>query len=384
MMAYFKFNIKKLFRNRMYLSLLLIPIALSLIALSLNNSTDKTMNYITETQENIDHLNNELKIATESGDSKNASTLTDLLHMSTAFLDDVNNKDWSAAYTKKVSLLNEDLNTLQNSIQYAPEDLLASVQRDKEIYSYLAKHNIEHQNTDFAYHGFDFLLWIFNLIIPFVLTLIFIFGLSQLFTDKYKNKLDTSFMLPSTNLAKIASELCAGLFYVTLSLGIILTLNFIISTSLSGTGSLIYPYAIVTKNTVTLTPLWHLLLQTLALQCLVFIFIICLVFLISSYVKTNMITAFISSAIILGYQLLLGYIEPIQKIAAYVPLTYLNSINIVTNQVNVQTQQTNISYDFGIPVLIISIFLILILILIKNKTSNIVSALLQKNNSSTL
>jgi len=361
MMAYFKFNFKKLIRNPIYAILIVIPIILSFIGLGMNMSTTQSINPISDTRETIKLLQSDIKDAPNTSVKK---ALQDQLASNNNFLDLVKAKKWQRAYTLKSESIQNELTIAKQDSQAAPKELIDAMLRDKKIYEYLAEKNIAQQDTDFAVHGIDFSVWTINFIVPFVVTLIVVFSLSQLFTDKYKNKLNISRTIPNTSAQVAFSELGVGVCYALISLLILISVDYCVSSAISGVGSLSYPYPILDQGKISLLPAISVLTNSIFLQSITMIFIVELIYFISMFFKSSMTAAFTSVSVIIGYQLLLATIEPIQRISGYIPLTYLNSVPVVTKELNNRIHQDYISFNLGVSVVLISVVFITLLILL--------------------
>ncbi len=350
-MAYLKFNLKKIIRNKVNIILILIPILFAVLGLVLNTNTIKTNNEIADTRETIQAIKADLP------SQKNAG-LEDQLLKNEQFLKFLETKQWSNAYHLKEELENNDLNGAYNVP--GSDDLIQSIKRDKTIVHYLAENNIERQDTDFPTHGWDFLIWTEKMIVPYISVLIIIFILSQLFTSKFFNKLNIATLIPSNHMNKMVSDLIVGICVSVISIFIMYVAAFTGASILSGTGSFQYPYLTNINNSLGIIHLDKLLIESNILIFLTLFFIIELIYMLAQILKNNMLTTFTSIIIVLGYALMLATIEPIQKISKLIPLTYINGVSIITGDLGQQIHQNNINLNTGVLVTTIGIFVLFI------------------------
>lgn len=364
MKSFIVFTVKKIVRTPIYLIFLLVPILFTAIGYGLNVSTEKTVNDISTTRESIIQLKDDLATIPSGGASNETKYLHTQLTNNEKFLGLLFAQNWHDAYVLKASLIDQDLLIAKQDARTAPKELIIAMDRDKQIYSYLSDHNIEHQDTDFPIHGGDVLIWIMQVIVPTIFLLVIIFGAAQLFTDKYINQINVLSVFPGSSLTKTLAEVIVGLGFMCIGYFGLLLIGFAISSLISNMGSFVYPYTSITDNVTTLIPLNTVFIRGMSLQILTLIFIVLFIYLLSLIFKKNMLTAFVSVGIIIGFQASLVPIEPLHQIAKYVPLSYLNSVSVVTNQLNNQINQSNITYTTGMIVTFISILLTCLLIVI--------------------
>lgn len=359
MMAYFEFTLKKLLRTPIYTILLFVPIVFSLIGLGLNTSTAANLNDISMTKESILKIKEDMLPNTHPQNATDNQYLQSELDENEQFLTLLSAHDWQQAYAFKAKLIDVDLAIAKQDHQTVPVELMRSMLRDKQLYVYLSNHNIEKQDTDFPTHSTDFTIWTMQLIVPTIFLLVIIFALSQIFTDKYIGKMNIMSLLPGSNKNKVCSEVLVGCLFVYIAYLTVLLIVFLISALVFGIGSFIYPYVSISDNSTALITFGTLFVRSLTLQLLVLLFIILLIYLLALVFKKNMSTAFVSVGIIIGFQAAITVIEPLQHIASLVPLTYLNAVSVVTNQLNDQLHQSNVSYQSGWIVTVVGIVLLL-------------------------
>ena len=244
-------------------------------------------------------------------------------------------------------------------------DLKMAVDRERKTYQALYPLNIKAHTLEFPTHGIDQIVWILEAIIPSLFVVAIIFMLTQLFTERYQNHLDTAQLYPFSKVAFAMSSLGVGVGYVTVLFIGISGFSFLVGSLISGFGQLDYPYPIysLVNQEVTIGKIQDVLFPGLFLAFLAFIVIVEVVYLIAYFFKQKMPVLFLSLIGIVGLLFGIQTIQPLQRIAHLIPFTYLRSVEILSGRLPKQIDNVNLNWGMGLVLLPCLIILLLVGIL---------------------
>lgn len=101
-------------------------------------------------------------------------------------------------------------------------------------------------------------------------------------------------------------------------------------------------------------PLWNFTIRTFFMQALFIIACCAFVFLVSSLVKTSMISMAVTTSITVLIQILTEILSPMKKISHYLFTTYGDAGQILSGRIALQYNNPNITIGFSIGLLLIS------------------------------
>ena len=193
--------------------------------------------------------------------------------------------------------------------------------------------------------------------------------LTQLFTDRFKDNLDTAKLLPFSKVKFAISNLGVGIVYVIVVFLAICVISLILGIFNQGLGTLEYPFPIfdLVKQEIVIVKIQNILLESLALEFLVFIVIVEVVYLISFFFKQKTVALFISLISIGGLVFGINVIEPLQKIAHIIPFTYLRSVEVLTGSLPQNIHNAQLSGSMGLTIIPIIMIILFICILFLEK-----------------
>ena len=285
-----------------------------------------------------------------------------------AFVDNINHNHWKRVYETK--LKREQKGKLTDLSSDEKDGHKSVILRLK----YLIAHPMPYE-SDNAVTGIQFLLDLNANYWPALFSLVMIFILTYLFTGSYKNGLDISTALPINRLQSTLTNNIAGLVVVSF---IFLLLNLLVfggAASIFGTGRNDYPYIIhhlVSDHLVPgIVPTAKLLPQAVILQLLNFIFMVLLVQLIAKIFHNQLPTLLVSLLLLLGGHFVTVFIIPLEKIAQWLPGTYLGVLNIVSNQTAYTMNNSAINFSNGVFTLILSSILLLLLVFLIDRFTTV-------------
>ena len=295
---------------------------------------------------------------------ENLDSQKNLLTQKTEILALLKEGRWKEAYY----LQWQDVEKSYEILSKAPttsSDLKMAVDRQRKIYQALYPLNIKAHTLEFPTHGIDQIVWILEAIIPTLFVIAIIFMLTQLFTERYQNHLDTAQLYPFSKVTFAMSSLGVGVGYVSVLFIGICGFSFLVGSLISGFGQLDYPYPIysLVNQEVTIGKIQDVLFPSLLLAFLAFIVIVEVIYLIAYFFKQKMPVLFLSLIGIVGLLFGIQTIQPLQKIAHLIPFTYLRSVEILSGRLPKQIDNVNLNWSMGMFLLPCLIILLLVGIL---------------------
>ena len=277
------------------------------------------------------------------------------------FVDNINHNHWKRVYETK--LKSEQKGKLTDLSSDEKDGHKSVILRLK----YLIAHPMPYE-SDSAVTGIQFLLDLNENYLPVLFSLVMIFVLTYLFTGSYKNGLNISTVLPINRMQSTVTNNIVGLLVVSF---IFLLLNLLVfggAASIFGTGRSDYPYIIhhlVNDHLVPgIIPTAKLLPQAAILQLLNFIFMVLFVQLAAKIFHNQLPTLLVSLLLLLGGHFITIFIIPLEKIAQWLPGTYLGVLNVVSNQTAYAMDNSAINFSNGVFTLILSSILLFLLVLL--------------------
>lgn len=377
----FIFLFKKILKSRLNIAIIiLLTICLS-VSFYFNSQTaqhltleNRLETHITENEKAIQK--NEEKLSTlndtlsdEYQFAKNNLELQkELLKQRNQILSLLEQQNWKEAYF--LQWKNEERNyEIVSKQDYSSTELKVAINREREVYKSLYPLNIKAHNLDFPTYGIDQIVWVSSAIIPTLFLISIIFLITQLFTDRYKDGLDTSILLPFSRVKYAICTLGVGLSYVSLLYIGLCIFSLLSGIFNNGFGRLDYPYPIldVVSQNVSIVKIQEILFHSLMLNFLTFIVIVEVVYLVSLFLKQKTVSLFISLILIVGLIFGTNAIQPLQKYAHIIPFTYIRAVDILSGRFPIRIQNVNLNGDFGIMILPLFIVILFILIIFFEK-----------------
>lgn len=382
-MQYIKFQLNKVFKNNLFLITSLLLLVISLGVLALNSNAAKNMSLESQAKENltmqnnaITQMQNSLKQYKKGGE---AYTLTkqsisdtkkqrkDSQNLISAF----KREDWQTVYRYQLKAANlaKNVQMKNNHVSRAEIDALT---KNAKFFKYLNQNPLPYEGNP-PVTGIQFLLNLNQLYLPFLFILVVTFILTQLYTSKYRNRADISSLLPMSNGKRYAFDNLVGIITSGSIFYLVNILVFIVAALFFGMGKLNYPfylYKTLTGQVITeYIPTSQVIIPIIILQILIGLFIINFIQLVSSIVRDKFPSLFITLVLLLGISISTTVIEPLQKVAMWLPTTYFNAIGIVSGEVSVQLNNSQVTFVSGIMTLIIGIIVSYGLGLLANNTN---------------
>ena len=279
---------------------------------------------------------------------------------------------WKEAYALQAKHEEKTFGIISKEAHSSAE-LKQAVYREWKVYEALYPLNIKAHLLDFPTYGIDQVVWILTTIIPTLFLISIIFMLTQLFTDRFKGNLDTAKLLPFSKVKFAISSLGVGVVYVMGVFLAICGISLILGVFNQGLGTLEYPFPIfdLVKQEIVIVKIQDILFRSLALEFLVFIVIVEVVYLISFFFKQKTVSLFISLISIGGLVFGINVIEPLQRVAHIIPFTYLRSVEILTGRLPQNIQNAQLSGSMGLTIIPIIMIILFICILLLEKMNGL-------------
>ena len=378
------FLVKKVFKSRLNVIIVALLAIVISIAFYMNSRTAQNLSLESQLQsiiveneqmikENEDTLSKETDSESEKYQftKKNLELKQNQLEERKHILSLLEQQKWEEAYDLQAKYEEKNFGILSKE-SYSSSEFKQAVYREWKVYEALSPLNIKAHHLDFPTYGIDQVVWTLTTIIPTLFLISIIFMLTQLFTDRFKGNLDTAKLLPFSKVKFAISSFGVGVGYVSIVFLVICAISLFLGLFNQGLGTLEYPYPIfdVAKQEIVIVKIQNILLESLALEFLVFIVIVEVVYLISFFFKQKTVALFISLISIVGLVFGINVIEPLQKVAHFIPFTYLRSVEILTGKLPQNIQNAHLSGSMGIIVLPILIIILFVFILLLEKVNS--------------
>ncbi|MER0122547.1 ABC transporter permease [Streptococcus sp. ZJ93] len=358
-MNYIKFLFSKVLKNKLTWASYLVVLFLSLVVLFLNSrnrnndilksdvkATVLQMGLYVEQLErdkNAEGLSSEEKekISQDLSDGK------EQLAKEKEFLKAINSGDWAVVYAEQVNHLSKAVETLEKN--GADEAAIQGFKEGLLYYQALSDKNYPFENMTFPTQTIGFLQNLTIYYLPFLVTIMLVFVVSNLFGSIYRDKIDTFQILP----IKMSTRVIREVGIVTL-LGIVLPALLLavlgtVSSLLFGVGNPDYPIKFHMEGTedIYFSAIGQTILPSLGLFLLASCFVALFTYLIMCLVKNQMLGLFISLLVSLGAVLLPQFVVPLQPLAHLIPTTYMSSFMVTTGQTAYGLNNTQITSQQG-------------------------------------
>lgn len=367
---------KKVFKNKFNLITVVLLVLAIGICFFFNNKNANQYSYqndamrqVNETESNISELrrgNNQQDKEHQQINQSNINEQEKILKTNKQRLRYIRNGEFQKSYNIDIAQTQKDYTINKNSPgDSSSSDLGIAIKRDNLRFKYLKQNHLRKDSDYYPNKSLSFMKWALQNLVPILFTICLIFILSQIFTDSYIDKINISKLLPYSKKRQYISNITFGLIISYSTLILFLLLSFAVGLIFGGGISARYPFLSWTSNQnmffqSTMTVFWKSTLLTILSIC----FLIELVYLIGYLVRNKFATLFINLLLICGLISGVYLIEPLQKIAKFIPTTYFNSVGVVSGQFSKQISNFSVNYQSGIICLLVSIIFIFILTMI--------------------
>ena len=379
------FLVKKAFKSRLNVIIVAMLVIVISVAFYLNSRTAQNLSLesqlqssIAQNEQMIKENEDNLAKMTDSESEKYQVTKNNLelnqnkLEKRKEILSLLEQQKWNEAYYLQAKY-EEKIFGIMSKESHSSSELKQAVYREWKVYEALYPLNIKAHHLDFPTYGIDQVVWTLVTIIPTLFLISIIFMLTQLFTDRFKGNLDTAKLLPFSKVKFAISSLGVGVVYVMGVFLAICGISLILGIFNQGLGTLEYPFPIfdLLKQEIVIVKIQDILFRSLALEFLVLIVIVEVVYLISFFFKQKTVSLFISLISIVGFVFGINVIEPFQKVAHIIPFTYLRSVEVLTGRLPQNIQNAQLSGSMGLTIIPIIMIILFICILLLEKMNGL-------------
>lgn len=379
------FLVKKALKSRLNVIIVVLLTIVISIAFYMNSRTAQSLSLENQLQSRIVEneqmiKENEDKLSqtsdTESEEyqftKKNLELKQNQLEERKHILSLLEQQNWKEAYALQAKYEEKTFGIISKEAHSSAE-LKRAVYREWKVYEALSPLNIKVHLLDFPTYGIDQVVWILTTIIPTLFLISIIFMLTQLFTDRFKGNLDTAKLLPFSKVKFAISSFGVGIVYVMVVFLAICVISLILGIFNQGLGTLEYPFPIfdLVKQEIVIVKIQDILFRSLALEFLVFIVIVEVVYLISFFFKQKTVALFISLISIGGLVFGINVIEPLRRVAHIIPFTYLRSVEVLTGRLPQNIQNAQLSGSMGLTIMPIIMIILFICILLLEKMNGL-------------
>ena len=379
------FLVKKALKSRLNVIIVVLLTIVISIAFYMNSRTAQSLSLenqlqsrIVENEQMIKENEDKLSQTTDTESEeyqftkKNLELKQNQLEERKHILSLLEQQKWKEAYYLQAKY-EEKIFGIISKEAHSSSELKQAVYREWKVYEALYPLNIKAHHLDFPTYGIDQVVWILTTIIPTLFLISIIFMLTQLFTDRFKGNLDTAKLLPFSKVKFAISNLGVGIVYVMVVFLAICVISLILGIFNQGLGTLEYPFPIfdLVKQEIVIVKIQDILFRSLALEFLVFIVIVEVVYLISFFFKQKTVALFISLISIGGLVFGINVIEPLQRVAHIIPFTYLRSVEILTGRLPQNIQNAQLSGSMGLTIIPIIMIILFICILLLEKMNGL-------------
>ena len=379
------FLVKKALKSRLNVIIVVLLTIVISIAFYMNSRTAQSLSLenqlqsrIVENEQMIKENEDKLSQTTDTESEeyqftkKNLELKQNQLEERKHILSLLEQQKWEEAYYLQAKY-EEKIFGIISKEAHSSAELKQAVYREWKVYEALSPLNIKAHHLGFPTYGIDQVVWTLTTIIPTLFLILIIFILTQLFTDRFKGNLDTAKLLPFSKVKFAISSLGVGVVYVMAVFIAICGISIILGVFNQGLGTLEYPFPIfdLVKQEIVIVKIQDILFRSLALEFLVFIVIVEVVYLISFFFKQKTVSLFISLISIGGLVFGINVIEPLQRVAHIIPFTYLRSVEILTGRLPQNIQNAQLSGSMGLTIIPIIMIILFICILLLEKMNGL-------------
>ena len=383
-MSYLAFQLKKVFKNKLTPVCLAILLLLMGIVLFMNIRTNPQFSLQAGAKSEIAYCQKEINRQQRLLKHDKQKSKTEVYHDTKAAIKQnqdavkqdkqvqkaANKGNWRKAYTIMWQQKKQEQTITSNGQDSTGLNSRTNVEKKLQFFNYLRHEPLPYESQDMPVTGWQFLLQLNQQYLPYVFTLVALFLLTLLLTDSYHQKLDTAQLLPLEKNNLMISNTIAG---IVLTLGSFLGINlvlFIVASLISGTGSLSFPYIVVQYTVsgplIKCVTTGSFIIKVIVLQALTLIFDVVLVQFLARIFRDKLPALLIAILLVPGLNIATMIVDSLRKICAWLPMTYLNAVDIVSGNLGMNYQNVQLNFTTGLLTLCCSILIIAILILLSS------------------
>lgn len=368
-MTYVFLTLKRVFKNKLnYIPFFLIAIFIPVMYVGIHNAAYDEVNgseysmqdELNSVREDIPIFENLLN-STELTEDEILQTKQNLTvaqerekHLA-AKVQAYQTKKWDQFYQSDVALIDLMINSVRQSPQMYGADLLGILDANQDYSEYMSTTGLGFDSRFAPVQGTSYAIKVFDDFYPIILILLLTYFASFVYCSSRVGGLDYEDLIPKSYLAKQMLRLLVGVIVgmiIILFLFGLCLLCGLIGSSIGGLQTPILFYTL--EGTTKFVSIGSLLFEFLVLSILGMMLIVNLVAVFSRWMTKQMACFFVSLIVVGGLMWCVQEIAPLHSFMQFLPFTYLNPIQIVTQELMTTTSNPQVNFMFGTIVLVIS------------------------------
>ncbi|WP_317300953.1 hypothetical protein [Allobaculum stercoricanis] len=368
-MTYVFLTLKRVFKNKLnYIPFFLIAIFIPVMYVGIHNAAYDEVNgseysmqdELNSVREDIPIFENLLN-STELTEDEILQTKQNLTvaqerekHLA-AKVQAYQTKKWDQFYQSDVALIDLMINSVRQSPQMYGADLLGILDANQDYSEYMSTTGLGFDSRFAPVQGTSYAIKVFDDFYPIILILLLTYFASFVYCSSRVGGLDYEDLIPKSYLAKQMLRLLVGVIVgmiIILFLFGLCLLCGLIGSSIGGLQTPILFYTL--EGTTKFVSIGSLLFEFLVLSILGMMLIVNLVAVFSRWMTKQMTCFFVSLIVVGGLMWCVQEIAPLHSFMQFLPFTYLNPIQIVTQELMTTTSNPQVNFMFGTIVLVIS------------------------------
>lgn len=264
-------------------------------------------------------------------------------------------KKWDQFYQSDVALIDLMINSVRQSPQMYGADLLGILDANQDYSEYMSTTGLGFDSRFAPVQGTSYAIKVFDDFYPIILILLLTYFASFVYCSSRVGGLAYEDLIPKSYLAKQMLRLLVGVIVgmiIILFLFGLCLLCGLIGSSIGGLQTPILFYTL--EGTTKFVSIGSLLFEFLVLSILGMMLIVNLVAVFSRWMTKQMTCFFVSLIVVGGLMWCVQEIAPLHSFMQFLPFTYLNPIQIVTQELMTTTSNPQVNFMFGTIVLVIS------------------------------
>lgn len=368
-MTYVFLTLKRVFKNKLnYIPFFLIAIFIPVMYVGIHNAAvDEVNGSEYSMQEELNSVREDIPIfenllnSTELTEDEILQTKQNLTvaqerekHLA-AKVQAYQTKKWDQFYQSDVALIDLMINSVRQSPQMYGADLLGILDANQDYSEYMSTTGLGFDSRFAPVQGTSYAIKVFDDFYPIILILLLTYFASFVYCSSRVGGLDYEDLIPKSYLAKQMLRLLVGVIVgmiIILFLFGLCLLCGLIGSSIGGLQTPILFYTL--EGTTKFVSIGSLLFEFLVLSILGMMLIVNLVAVFSRWMTKQMACFFVSLIVVGGLMWCVQEIAPLHSFMQFLPFTYLNPIQIVTQELMTTTSNPQVNFMFGTIVLVIS------------------------------
>lgn len=368
-MTYVFLTLKRVFKNKLnYIPFFLIAIFIPVMYVGIHNAAvDEVNGSEYSMQEELNSVREDIPIfenllnSTELTEDEILQTKQNLTvaqerekHLA-AKVQAYQTKKWDQFYQSDVALIDLMINSVRQSPQMYGADLLGILDANQDYSEYMSTTGLGFDSRFAPVQGTSYAIKVFDDFYPIILILLLTYFASFVYCSSRVGGLDYEDLIPKSYLAKQMLRLLVGVIVGMIIIFFLFGLCLLCGLIGSSIGGLQTPILFYTlEGTTKFVSIGSLLFEFLVLSILGMMLIVNLVAVSSRWMTKQMACFFVSLIVVGGLMWCVQEIAPLHSFMQFLPFTYLNPIQIVTQELMTTTSNPQVNFMFGTIVLVIS------------------------------